>query len=152
MKLQMNTNEHGSKRKISVSICVFLCFIGLILISGACSELERPQVKPYIAKDNPPPEKSEFRWSNGKTPKSFDPARAAASPETDVIRAIFEGLTEIEPKTLEVIGAVAEDWSSSNDSKTWTFNLRKEAVWSNGESVQAEDFVRSWTRLAKNGR
>lgn len=132
---------------------VFVSFLLLAfaVFLGACSELEKPQTKPYIAQDNPPPEKSEFRWSNGKTPKSFDPAHAAASPETDVVRAIFEGLTEIEPKTLKVVEAVAKDWSSSDDSKTWTFNLRKEARWSNGESVKAEDFVRSWTRLAKMG-
>ncbi len=137
--------------KRSVSICVFLCLLIFVLFFVACSELEKPQVKPYIAKDNPPPEKSEFRWSNGKKPKSFDPANAAAPPETDIVRAIFEGLTEIEPKTLEVDGAVAEDWKSSDDFRTWTFNLRKEAVWSNGEPVKAEDFVRSWTRLAKMG-
>lgn len=127
------------------------CFCLMLLFLSACSELEKPQVKPYIAQDNPPPEKQEFRWSNGKTPKSFDPAHAAAPPETDVVRAIFEGLTEIEPKTLKVVEAVAKDWTSSNDSKIWTFNLRKEARWSNGETVKAEDFVRSWTRLAKMG-
>lgn len=149
MKIRIDTFENGSKVKISLSVC--LCLIFSVFFFGACSELEKPQVKPYIAKNNPPPEKSEFRWSNGKTPKSFDPAHAAAPPETDIVRAIFEGLTEIEPKTLEVVGAAAEDWSSSNDSKTWTFNLRKDAVWSSGEPVKAEDFVRSWTRLAKMG-
>lgn len=149
MKLRIDTDEHRSKR--GLSFCVFLCLIVFVIFLGACSELEKPQTKPYIAQNNPPPEKSEFRWSNGKTPKSFDPAHAAAPPETDIVRAIFEGLTEIEPKTLVAIPAVAEDWTASNDSKTWTFNLRKEARWSNGEPVKAEDFVRSWTRLAKMG-
>lgn len=149
MKIQTNTGEHRSERRISV--CAFLCLILSVFFLAACSELEKPQVKPYIAQNNPPPEKQEFRWSNGKMPKSFDPARAAAPPETDIVRAIFEGLTEIETKTLKATPAVAESFSASDDNKTWTFNLRKEARWSNGEPVTAEDFVRSWTRLAKRG-
>lgn len=84
-------------------------------------------------------------------PKSFDPALAGAPPETDVIRAIFEGLTDTDPKTLEAIPAVAAEWKSSDGDKTWTFHLRKDAKWSNGERVTASDFVRSWTRLAEMG-
>lgn len=84
-------------------------------------------------------------------PKSFDPALAAAPPETDIVRAIFEGLTDTEPKTLQAVPAIAERWEASEDFKTWTFYLRKDAKWSNGETVKAEDFVRSWKRLAEMG-
>lgn len=84
-------------------------------------------------------------------PKSFDPAQAAASPETDVIRAIYEGLTDTDPKTLQTVPAVATEWKSSEDFKTWTFTLRKDARWSNGERVTAKDFARSWKRLAALG-
>ena len=82
-------------------------------------------------------------------PRSFDPARAAAPPETDLVRAIFEGLTDTNSKTLEAIPSVAEKWTASADFKTWTFYLRKDAKWSNGERVTAADFVRSWKRLAE---
>ena len=84
-------------------------------------------------------------------PKSFDPALAGAPPETDVVRAIFEGLTDTDPKTLEAVPAVAAEWKSTDGNKTWTFHLRKDAKWSNGERVTANDFVRSWTRLAEMG-
>ncbi len=84
-------------------------------------------------------------------PKSFDPALAAAPPETDIVRAVFEGLTDTNPKNLEAIPSVAEKWTASEDFKTWTFYLRKDAKWSNGERVTAEDFVDSWTRLAEMG-
>ncbi len=84
-------------------------------------------------------------------PKSFDPAQAGAPPETDLVRAVFEGLTDTNPKTLEAVPAVAEKWTNSEDFKTWTFNLRKDAKWSNGERVTAQDFVRSWKRLAEMG-
>jgi oligopeptide transport system substrate-binding protein len=117
---------------------------------SACSELQKPKTEPFYSQ-TAPPQKKEFRWSNGKMPKSFDPALASAPPETDVVRAIFEGLTDTNPKTLETIPAVAEKWTASNDYKTWTFGLRKDAKWSNGERVTANDFVRSWKRLTALG-
>ena len=84
-------------------------------------------------------------------PKSFDPALAAAPPETDIVRAVYEGLTDTDAKTLQPVPAIALEWKSSDDFKTWTFVLRKDARWSNGERVTAKDFVRSWKRLAALG-
>ncbi len=127
-----------------------VCLILFCLCFAACSELETPKSEPFYAETAPPPRK-EFRWSNGKTPKTFDPAKAAAPPETDVVRAVYEGLTETDPKTLKAIPAIAAHWQSSEDLKTWTFNLRKNAKWSNGERVTTDDFVRSWKRLAEIG-
>ena len=151
MKPQMNTdNRRWKSSKKSVFICVHLWLIVFALFATACSELEKPKTEPFYAETAPPPRK-EFRWSNGKTPKSFDPAKASAPPETDVVRAVYEGLTETEPKTLKAIPAIAVSWESSEDLKTWTFNLRKNAKWSNGEPVKANDFTRSWKRLATLG-
>lgn len=129
-------------------LCVSVS-LWLILLT-ACSELEKPKTEPFYA-ETAPPQKKEFRWSNGKMPKSFDPATAAAAPETDVVRAVFEGLTDTNPKTLEAVPSVAEKWTASEDFKTWTFYLRKDAKWSNGANVTAQDFVRSWKRLADLG-
>lgn len=122
----------------------------LFCFLAACSQLEKPKPEPFYAQ-TAPPQKKEFRWSNGKMPKSFDPARAAAAPETDAVRAVYEGLTDTDPKTLAAVPAMATDWKASDDFKTWTFNLRKNARWSNGERVTAKDFVRSWKRLAELG-
>lgn len=124
-------------------------FLILLLFSG-CNELQKPKAEPFYAETVPPPVQ-EFRWSNGKMPKSFDPARAAASPETDFARALYEGLTDTDPKTLQAIPAIAEKWTPSADFKTWTFHLRNNAKWSNGEIVTAQDFVRSWKRLVAMG-
>ncbi|MBK9766551.1 MAG: hypothetical protein IPP63_05780 [Chloracidobacterium sp.] len=83
-----------------------------------------------------------------QAPKNLDPARAAAAPETDIVRGIYEGLTDLDAKSLKEVPGVAEKWESSDDLKTWTFHLRGDARWSNGEAVTANDFVRSWKRLA----
>ena len=98
-----------------------------------------------------PPKSQEFRWSNGGLPQTFDPAFAAAPPDTDAVRALFEGLTDYDPRTLAPIPAVATRWESSDDGRIWTFYLRDNARWSNGEKVTAADFVRSWERTLKIG-
>jgi oligopeptide transport system substrate-binding protein len=121
-----------------------------LLLFSACDQLEKPKPEPFYSQ-TAPPLRQEFRWSNGKMPKSFDPALAAAPPETDVVRAVFDGLTDTDSKTLQTIPAVAKDWKSSEDYKIWTFNLRRDARWSNGETVKAHDFVRSWKRLLEMG-
>jgi len=121
-----------------------------VLFCASCTELKRPEPNPYLSETQPPP-KQEFRWANGGMPKNLDPARAFAAPETDVVRAIYEGLTEVDSKTLEAIPGVAEKWSVSDDGKTWTFTLRDDAQWSNGRAVTANDFVRSWNRLLDLG-
>ncbi len=128
---------------------VYLILLSVILISS-CTELEKPKTEDFYSDSTPPP-KQEFRWSNGKMPKSFDPALASAPPETDIVRAIYDGLTEIDTNTLNATPSIATDWKSLEDNKVWTFNLRKDAKWSNGEKVTARDFVRSWKRLSEMG-
>ena len=98
-----------------------------------------------------PPKAQEFRWSNGGLPQTFDPAFAAAPPDTDAVRALFEGLTDYDPRTLAPVPAVATRWESSHEGRVWTFYLRDNARWSNGEKVTAADFVRSWERTLKIG-
>ncbi len=133
-----------------IRFAAVFCLLNLFFLS-ACTELEKPTAEPFFAQTNPP-KKQEFRWSNGKLPKSFDPAIASAPPETDVVRAIYEGLTETDPKTLDEVAGVAESWSATDNNKVWTFKLRKDAKWTNGKPVTADDFVRSWKRLIAMGK
>lgn len=132
----------------------FFCVHSLIAVAAlsfvSCAQIQKPVTEPFFAA-TAPPEVQELRWSNGGRPKSFDPARASAAPETDIVRAIFEGLTELDPRSLEAVPAVAEKWSASDDDHVWTFNLRKDARWSNGKRVNANDFVASWRRLQTLG-
>src|SRR5688572_7729376 len=97
------------------------------------------------------PRSQEFHWSDGGLPQTFDPAFAAAPPDTDLIRAIFEGLTDYDPRSLTPVPAVATRWEQSGGGRVWTFYLRDDARWSNGETVKAGDFVRSWHRIVKIG-
>jgi len=97
------------------------------------------------------PSSQELSWSDGGLPKVFDPARAAAPPDTDAVRALYEGLTDYEPGTLRPAPAVASRWESSEGGRRWTFHLREDARWTNGDPVTAQDFVRSWRRTLALG-
>lgn len=78
-------------------------------------------------------------------PASLDPLKAVGLPEIQVIRDLFEGLTNQDAQG-KIVPGVAQSWSSS-DNKTWVFTLRNNARWSNGDQVTAQDFVFSWQRL-----
>jgi len=122
--------------------------ITLSLTGGGCF-LDQ-EVEPYYGRVVVP-RAQEFRWSDGGLPQTFDPALAAAPPDTDAVRAIFEGLTEYDPHTLAPVPGVAARWEASVDNREWTFYLREDARWSNGEPVTAQDFVNSWQRTLQMG-
>jgi oligopeptide transport system substrate-binding protein len=136
-------------RNFFVPLCAFLWLI-ISLTFFACTDLQKPKLEEFYGAVKPP-KKQEFRWSNGRLPKQLDPALASAPPETDFVRAVYEGLTDLDAKTLAPVPAVAESWEVSDDGRTWTFHLRKDAQWSNGTPVTAKDFARSWRRLAEMG-
>ncbi|MDX2054714.1 MAG: peptide ABC transporter substrate-binding protein [Polyangiaceae bacterium] len=91
----------------------------------------------------------DYRFINGAEPKTLDPQLATGEPEGRIISAVFEGLTRRDPKTLEAAPGVAESWELSPDLKTYTFHLRADAKWSNGQPLIADDFVYSWKRLVE---
>ena len=97
-----------------------------------------------------PPERNIFRYVNGDEPASLDPHISNSQPEARLYMALFEGLVEYHPKTLEPEPALAERWDINGDSSEFTFHLRQNGRWSNGDPIDANDFVYSFRRaLAK---
>lgn len=129
-------------------VVVFVLAAFLSLSNSGCFETEKGE--PFYGRVVAP-RVQEFRWSDGGLPRVFDPALAAAPPDTDAVRALFEGLTDYDPRSLEPVAAVATRWESSTDYRHWTFYLRRDARWSNGDHVTAKDFVRSWQRTLRLG-
>ncbi|WP_318411805.1 ABC transporter substrate-binding protein [Photobacterium leiognathi] len=91
-------------------------------------------------------DKQELVRGNGTEPESLDPQKVSGVPESNVIRDLLEGLVNQDSKGNLVPGA-AKSWETE-DYKTWTFHIRDDAKWSNGDPVTAEDFVYTWRRLA----
>ncbi|HYH84081.1 MAG TPA: peptide ABC transporter substrate-binding protein [Pyrinomonadaceae bacterium] len=138
-----------NRRRRGLTLRVLLSFVvTLSLLFGGCFKEE--QGEQFYGRVIVPGAQ-EFRWSDGGLPRVFDPARAAAPPDTDAVRALFEGLTDYEPATLRPVPAVASRWESSEGGRRWTFHLRANARWSNGDPVTAQDFLRSWRRTLRLG-
>ncbi|QIM62706.1 oligopeptide ABC transporter substrate-binding protein OppA [Pasteurellaceae bacterium Orientalotternb1] len=92
-------------------------------------------------------EKQEITINNGAEPSSFDPHKIEGTPEAQISYQLFEGLITVDEYGNEQPG-VAESWESTPDFKVWTFKLRQDAKWSNGDPVTAHDFEFAWRRLA----
>lgn len=88
-----------------------------------------------------------FHVGNGGEPQDLDHQTLTGVPEHKIVMALAEGLVMEDPKTLDPRPGVAETWEISPDGKTYTFHLRADAKWSNGDPVTANDFIRSFQRI-----
>ena len=91
-------------------------------------------------------DKQEMVRNNGSEPQSLDPHKIEGVPESALARDLFEGITIIGPNG-EILPGSAVSWENK-DFTVWTFKIRPDAKWSNGDPVTAQDFVYSWQRLA----
>src|SRR5205823_579894 len=92
----------------------------------------------------PPPRQPVLRLASPR-PASLDPAFAADAPSLDLALALFEGLVGLDA-TGQPYGVEAQRWEVSEDSRTYTFYLRDDLRWSNGEPLTAADYVFAWRR------
>jgi len=90
-------------------------------------------------------DKQELHKGNGAEPQTLDPHRAEGVPSANILRDLFEGLTSEAPDGT-VIPGVAKSWRVSDDGMLYTFELRNDARWSNGDPVTAFDFEYSLQR------
>ena len=91
------------------------------------------------------PDRADFVFLNGAEPESIDPAVITGQPDGRIAYALFEGLTSFNAAGIAGPG-VAERWELSPDARVYTFHLRHDAKWSNGDPVTARDFFASWRR------
>jgi oligopeptide transport system substrate-binding protein len=82
---------------------------------------------------------------NGAEPQTLDPHRAQGVPEGNILRDLFEPLV-MEAPNGELIPGAAESWNLSEDGRVYTFKLRADGRWSNGDRVTADDWVFSLRR------
>lgn len=80
-------------------------------------------------------------------PVSIDPYNCQESEGTQVCYQMFDCLTDFDYEKGELIPAAAESWTSNDDGTEFTFTLKEGCKFHNGDPVDAESFVRGWTRL-----
>ncbi len=112
----------------------------LSLLLTACADLGETNVKSGTRDQV-------LHLGNGTEPQDLDPHTVSGVTEHNIISALLEGLVSEEPRTLAPVPGVAKSWDISEDLKTYTFHIRHDARWSNGDPVTAQDFIYSWERL-----
>lgn len=121
-------------RFLSVAACLAaLAFPG-------CGERQSPAERAAEA--------SVLLMNNGGEPSALDPQFAQPGViENRIMLALFEGLVRYDPQTLEPVPAIAESWDLSEDGLRRTFRLRKNAKFSDGTPITADDFLFSFRRI-----
>ncbi|HKB56268.1 MAG TPA: ABC transporter substrate-binding protein, partial [Lacunisphaera sp.] len=122
-----NTKYHETLR--GIFSCLFVCFVGLLV---SCAKRE-------TAVDQGTREQVLHRGLSAD-PSELDPHIITGLPEINIVSTLFEGLVGEDPVDLHPVPGVAESWDISPDGLTYTFHLRANARWSNGEPVTAQDF------------
>jgi oligopeptide transport system substrate-binding protein len=93
-----------------------------------------------------PPADNVLRYVTGGEIESLDPPITNSQPDARILTALYDGLVEYDPKTMEPIPSIAESWELSPDGTEYTFHLRHNAKFSNGDPITANDFVYSLRR------
>lgn len=110
--------------------------------AGAPATLSQSQVKLSQVQAQ---ESREIRWSQGSEITTLDSAKAYDQVAFTALKQVSEGLYRIQADgTLAPAGA--KDYTLSEDGLTYTFQLREDAKWSNGDPVTAQDYVYAWQR------
>ncbi len=95
-----------------------------------------------------PPARAEVVYHRGNTaePETLDQHRTSTVYEANILRDLYEGLV-VYDAAAEVVPGAALSWEISDDGRVYTFRLRDDARWSNGDPVTARDFVYSFRRI-----
>ena len=88
-----------------------------------------------------PPAGQTLRYITGSEPESLDPQIGNGQPEARIYAALYEGLTDYDPKTAEAVPGLAERWEIGEGNTSYVFHLRSSARWSDGRPITAHDFV-----------
>ncbi|MEO0514597.1 MAG: peptide ABC transporter substrate-binding protein [Planctomycetota bacterium] len=118
--------------------CVlWTCLAAIALTTAGCG----------FQSEEPQSEGSELRFISGAPIDTLDPQGTSWLVDFRVIEGLFEPLLRVNPETLELEPAAAEAMPDvSADGLAYTFRLRHDAKWSNGQPVRASDYVYGWSR------
>lgn len=123
----------------------FRSILAIVVLSSFLISCSTQATSRYFGKTVAPSDNT-LRYITGSEPESLDPQFVTGQPEARIMMAIYDGLVEYHPKTMEPIPAIAESWELSNDGTEYIFHLRKNAKFSDGSPITAKDFVYSFRR------
>lgn len=89
----------------------------------------------------------EFTIISSKHSYNLDPQTSTYAVEAQLFCGIYEGLFSYNPYTLEPECAIADSYKISRNKLTWTFSIKQNAKFSNGEKITAQTVKDTWLRL-----
>src|ERR1039458_5595677 len=122
------------RRSLTAALAAALLFTGCVRRETAVEEGTRTQI---------------LHQGVGADPNDLDPQVISTNQAAAISMALNEGLTNYDPRDLHPVPGVAESWDVSADGLTYTFHLRANARWSNGDPIVADDFVFSAHRIIR---
>ncbi len=125
-------------RRYNLSFGLVFLLVGNVFWHEDAFATSNPPEKPTV--------KQILHRGNGSEPQSLDPHKSEGVPSANIQRDLYEGLLSESPSG-ELVPGVAQRWKISDKGLRYTFDLRPDAKWSNGDAVTASDFVYSWQRI-----
>ena len=122
---------------------VLAAFLSMAMVAGLATGCGTPGGGKSDGGDSS--DEKVFRYAVNTLPTTLDPTKGQSIGDNEIQHAITEGLTR--NTAGDVKPGIAESWDESEDGLTYTFHLRKDAKWSDGEPITAGDFEYSWKRL-----
>jgi oligopeptide transport system substrate-binding protein len=123
----------------------FRVILAIILLSSFLISCTTKATTKYFGQTVAPKDNT-LRYISGSEPESLDPQFVTSQPDARIMMALYDGLVEYHPKTMEPIPSLAETWEISKDGTEYLFHLRSNAKFSNGDPIKAKDFVYSIQR------
>ena len=108
-----------------------LLLIGVAILLAGCGE-EAPD--------------ADFTFVSADSHNTLDPQRMSWSRDIRMAEQLYAPLVEFDFEKSKPVPATAKDWSLSDDRRTYTFHIREDAKWSNGDPVTANHYLYAWRR------
>jgi len=131
----MEATKHATLPAIRI---LWITFAGWVWLALGCSQPSN--VETAI-------DEQILHFGLGAEPQHLDPHLATSVAAHNILSALLEGLVSEDPKSLKPLPGVAQKWEISDQGRQYTFSLRKNARWSNGDPLTAHDFVYSFKRI-----
>ena len=128
-------------------------FLGLSLVAAACGDDDSSGGDDEGSEDTTPEGSAGGDFIDlgtfvGDPPEHLDPALNSTLDAYQAINAMYDGLSDIDPETGDIVPHVAESWEPNEDASEWVFTIRDGQAFAGGEEILPSTFANSWERAA----